>query len=233
MADLGGWDKVEESSTGPRDSGPRSRRPAIQARGVIVMTAAVGDPTIGRFDLPLRGRPCPISASWWCCRWRRSREAARSGARPSGGPQRSLRLACPEADVRSPRFLMVVDQRDDGHGHRLGPGPVRLPRKRLVNALIDLPFAVPTVVTGVMLVVLYGPSSVDRNDPGPLRLGRLLPSAGHRPGVPARYLSVRDSERPAGLLELDRAEEEAASRWAPAPGRSFDASRFPPSGHRS
>src|SRR6266446_379403 len=34
------------------------------------------------------------------------------------------------------------------------------PGRGLVNALIDLPFAVPTVVTGVMLVVLFGPSSV-------------------------------------------------------------------------
>src|SRR4051794_11706961 len=31
------------------------------------------------------------------------------------------------------------------------------PRKRLLNGLIDLPFAIPTLVTGVMLVVLYGP----------------------------------------------------------------------------
>jgi sulfate transport system permease protein len=29
--------------------------------------------------------------------------------------------------------------------------------KRLLNGLIDLPFAIPTLVTGVMLVVLYGP----------------------------------------------------------------------------
>jgi sulfate transport system permease protein len=34
------------------------------------------------------------------------------------------------------------------------------PGKGVMNALIDLPFAVPTVVTGLMLVVLYGPSSV-------------------------------------------------------------------------
>jgi sulfate transport system permease protein len=33
------------------------------------------------------------------------------------------------------------------------------PGKRLVNALVDLPFAIPTLVTGVMLVVLYGPQS--------------------------------------------------------------------------
>ncbi|MBN1295408.1 sulfate ABC transporter permease subunit CysT [bacterium] len=31
--------------------------------------------------------------------------------------------------------------------------------KAVVNALIDLPFAIPTVVTGLMLVVLYGPAS--------------------------------------------------------------------------
>src|SRR5262245_22129842 len=33
------------------------------------------------------------------------------------------------------------------------------PGKRLLNALVDLPFAIPTLVTGVMLVVLYGPQS--------------------------------------------------------------------------
>jgi sulfate transport system permease protein len=31
------------------------------------------------------------------------------------------------------------------------------PGKRFLNSLIDLPFAIPTLVTGVMLVVLYGP----------------------------------------------------------------------------
>jgi sulfate transport system permease protein len=33
------------------------------------------------------------------------------------------------------------------------------PMKNLMNALIDLPFAIPTVVTGIMLVALYGPKS--------------------------------------------------------------------------
>jgi sulfate transport system permease protein len=31
------------------------------------------------------------------------------------------------------------------------------PGKRLLNALIDIPLAIPTLVTGVMLVMLYGP----------------------------------------------------------------------------
>ena len=34
------------------------------------------------------------------------------------------------------------------------------PLKNLMNTLIDLPFAIPTVVTGVMLVSLYGPNSM-------------------------------------------------------------------------
>ena len=34
------------------------------------------------------------------------------------------------------------------------------PGKRLLNAIIDLPFAIPTLVTGVMLVLLYGPQTV-------------------------------------------------------------------------
>lgn len=33
----------------------------------------------------------------------------------------------------------------------------RFPAKSLFNAMIDMPFAIPTLVTGVMLVALYGP----------------------------------------------------------------------------
>lgn len=33
------------------------------------------------------------------------------------------------------------------------------PGKTFMNAIVDLPFAIPTLVTGVMLVVLYGPQS--------------------------------------------------------------------------
>lgn len=36
----------------------------------------------------------------------------------------------------------------------------RFPGKALFNTLIDLPFALPTLVTGVMLVLLYGPQTV-------------------------------------------------------------------------
>jgi sulfate transport system permease protein len=36
----------------------------------------------------------------------------------------------------------------------------RFPGKNLLNTIIDLPFAIPTLVTGVMLVLLYGPQTV-------------------------------------------------------------------------
>jgi sulfate transport system permease protein len=35
----------------------------------------------------------------------------------------------------------------------------RFPGRALLSAIVDLPFAIPTLVTGVMLVALYGPSS--------------------------------------------------------------------------
>lgn len=35
----------------------------------------------------------------------------------------------------------------------------RFPGKAILNTLIDLPFAIPTLVTGVMLVLLYGPQT--------------------------------------------------------------------------
>jgi sulfate transport system permease protein len=35
----------------------------------------------------------------------------------------------------------------------------RFPGQSFINALIDIPFAIPTLVTGVMLVILYGPQA--------------------------------------------------------------------------
>jgi sulfate/thiosulfate transport system permease protein len=87
----------------------------------------------------------------------------------------------------------------------------RFPGRGLVNALIDLPFAVPTVVTGVMLVALYGPTSV---------IGTVLGRYGwpviyHQPGIVLALLFVTypfviRSVQPV-LMELDPAEEEAAA----------------------
>jgi sulfate transport system permease protein len=95
------------------------------------------------------------------------------------------------------------------------------PGKGLMNALIDLPFAVPTIVTGLMLVLLYGPSSV---------LGTILGRYGFsvvyaQPGIVLALLFVSypfviRSVQPV-LLELDRAEEEAAATMGASPWLTF------------
>jgi sulfate/thiosulfate transport system permease protein len=92
------------------------------------------------------------------------------------------------------------------------------PGQSVVNALIDLPFAIPTVVTGLMLVVLYGPQSA---------VGRFLTANGveviyAKPGIVLALLFVTlpfvvRSVQPV-LMGLDREMEEAAatlgaSRW--------------------
>ena len=95
------------------------------------------------------------------------------------------------------------------------------PGKGLVNALIDLPFAVPTVVTGLMLVVLYGPSS-----PLGVVLGRHgLDVVFQKPGIVlalmfVTYPFVIRSVQPV-LMEMDRAEEEAAATLGARPWTTF------------
>ena len=87
---------------------------------------------------------------------------------------------------------------------------IRFPGRSLVSTIVDLPFAVPTLVAGVMLVALYGPNSVVGGwfeDHGIhiifARLGILLALL-----FVTLPLVVR-SVQPV-LLELDLAEEEAA-----------------------
>jgi sulfate transport system permease protein len=95
------------------------------------------------------------------------------------------------------------------------------PGKQIINALIDLPFAVPTVVTGVMLVALYGPSST---------LGAILGHHGlpiiyQQPGIILALLFVSypfvvRSVQPV-LIDMDRAEEEAAATLGAGPWTTF------------
>jgi sulfate/thiosulfate transport system permease protein len=94
----------------------------------------------------------------------------------------------------------------------------RFPGRGALATMVDLPFAVPTLVTGVMLVALYGPSSPIGSALGqagiqliftPLGIGLALL-------VVTLPLVVRTVEPV--LLELDPAEEEAArvlgaSQW--------------------
>jgi sulfate transport system permease protein len=94
----------------------------------------------------------------------------------------------------------------------------QFPGRGVLDSLVDMPFAIPTLVTGVMLVVLYGPSGV---------LGTWFESRGisiifAKPGIVLALLFVTypfviRTVQPV-LLEAERHEEEAAftlgaSRW--------------------
>ena len=95
------------------------------------------------------------------------------------------------------------------------------PGKGIVNALIDMPFAIPTVVAGLMLVVLFGPTST---------LGAILGAHGwgvvyKQPGIILALLFVTypfviRSVQPV-LFELDVAEEEAARTLGAGPWMIF------------
>jgi sulfate transport system permease protein len=78
------------------------------------------------------------------------------------------------------------------------------PGKRVVSAVIDLPFALPTIVAGLTLLTLYGPDSPFGINVADARIGIVLALA-----FVTLPFSVR-SVQPV-LAELDRETEEAAS----------------------
>src|SRR4051794_14657399 len=88
------------------------------------------------------------------------------------------------------------------------------PGKRVVNALIDLPFALPTVVAGITLLALYGPK-------GPVGVN----IAYTRTAIVLALLFVTlpfvvRSVQPV-LIELDREMEEAAASLGAGSGTIF------------
>jgi len=88
------------------------------------------------------------------------------------------------------------------------------PGKRFVNALIDLPFALPTIVAGLVLLALYGPKG-----PAPFDIGFT------RVAVALALLFVTlpfvvRSVQPV-LIELDREMEEAATSLGARPRTVF------------
>ncbi|KAB2841151.1 sulfate ABC transporter permease subunit CysT [bacterium] len=100
--------------------------------------------------------------------------------------------------------------------------------KSLLNAVVDLPFAIPTLVTGVMLVILYGPRDL---------LGGFFyhhfewkilfaPPAIVLALLFVNYPIVVRSVQPV-LEELDFAEEEAAATLGASSWRTFWRVVFP------
>lgn len=97
----------------------------------------------------------------------------------------------------------------------------RLPGRSLLSALVDLPLAVPTLVAGVMLAILYGPTSM---------VGESVRAGGieivfARPGIVLALLFVTlpfvvRAVEPV-LAEIDPAEEEAAVVLGAGPLKTF------------
>ena len=84
------------------------------------------------------------------------------------------------------------------------------PGKRLVNALIDLPFALPTIVAGVVLLALYGKSS-------PVGVNVAFTRASIALALLFVTLPFVVRAVQPVLLELDPAAEEAASSLGAGP----------------
>jgi sulfate transport system permease protein len=96
------------------------------------------------------------------------------------------------------------------------------PGKQVLNAIIDLPLAIPTLVTGVMLVMLYGPQGA---------LGNFLSNQlGFQvifapPGIVVALLFISfpfvvRTIQPV-LMNLDLAQEQAAATLGAKPGYTF------------
>jgi sulfate transport system permease protein len=96
----------------------------------------------------------------------------------------------------------------------------RFPGKSVVDAVIDLPFALPTIVAGLTLLALYGPGSPFHVDVAFSRLGLVL--ALLFVTLPFVVRAVQPV-----LLELDRDMEDAAASLGAGPFAVFRRIVFP------
>lgn len=96
----------------------------------------------------------------------------------------------------------------------------RFPGKGVVNALIDLPFALPTIVAGLTLLALYGPSS-------PVGLNLAFTRAGIVVALLLVSLPFVVRAVQPVLIELDRDMEQAAASLGAGPLTIFRRIVFP------
>ena len=172
--DLGGWDDVDNdvlrpqrqrfdratieqsmasvpSSSGLSRSRGRSRRGRRRRRRRAARRSGGAPGSASPRDaVPQPHRAAPAR--------RRRLARGRAAARPRSGRGRSSPDARAALQL-TPRHLAHRrrDQRGHGDDHRLGARARRVPGQALVNSLIDLPFALPTIVAGLTLLALYGP----------------------------------------------------------------------------
>ena len=104
----------------------------------------------------------------------------------------------------------------------------QFPGKRILNAIVDLPLAIPTLVTGVMLVILYGPQHVVGNF---LEQEIGLQVIFAPPGIVLALLFITypfvvRTIQPV-LLELDRTQERAAASLGAGAWTTFRRVVFP------
>jgi sulfate transport system permease protein len=104
----------------------------------------------------------------------------------------------------------------------------QFPGKRILNAIVDLPLAIPTLVTGVMLVILYGPQHVVG---GFLEQEIGLQVIFAPPGIVLALLFITypfvvRTIQPV-LLELDRTQESAAATLGAGAWTTFRRVVFP------
>lgn len=103
----------------------------------------------------------------------------------------------------------------------------RFPGRRLLNSLVDLPFALPTAVGGLMILLLLGPNSLV----GSLAQGLGFDIVFHEPAIVVAMVFVTfpfviRAVQPL-LEELDKSEEEAAYTLGASKTRAFFQVIFP------
>jgi hypothetical protein len=70
----------------------------------------------------------------------------------------------------------------------------QFPGKRIIDALIDLPFALPTAVAGITLTTLYAPNGLDWEAAGSLGDQGGVHAAGHHRGAGVHRIAVRGAD---------------------------------------